>query len=149
MRMKMRMMRRMTTPSTSTKPQKSRTWATLNLSMCADKSRRRKKEEKKKNQVSPVTCDLSLAPTSSVKDPHPANYPTIHSRLVLHRPKNIDIFQNEKNHPIVPKNQINISDTLFYQRSPVHREAGFPGVDNNVATYEALQDTVFILLLPR
>ena len=32
--------------------------------------------------MSPVTCHLSPTPTAIAKDPPPANYPTMHSRLI-------------------------------------------------------------------
>ena len=76
-------------------------------------------------QVSRVTCHLSLTPTATATDP-PANSPIMHSRLVCEDP-NILIRQKifEMAKPKTFKGYANISDTLFDQKSPVHREAGF------------------------
>ena len=126
---------------------KSRTQETLNISMCADSStvtktdiNRETWKRKRKNMssvmcqvshvtchVSRVACHLSLTPTAKATDPCPASSPTVHSRLVCTDPTKWK-FQNALNH-WDSKRYASISDMLFDQKSPVHREAGFPNVD--------------------
>ena len=64
---------------------------TLNLLTCADKRTDRKEEEKYKKKLHMscvtchmlrVTCHLSVTPTATATDAPPANFPTMHCRLV-------------------------------------------------------------------
>ena len=80
--------------------------------------------------MSSVICHLSPvtnAATATVIDPPPANSSTMRSRLVCK-----DSKTQKQNIPRIFIFVIlaNISNTLFNQSSPVHREAGFPGGDN-------------------
>ena len=97
-------------------------------------------------QVSSVTCHLSLTPTATATDPPPVNSATMHSRLVHKDPKTLIISERTKLSKRPKKKQniqkyANISNTLFDQKSPVHREAKFPRVDRqtdivtDIATY--------------
>ena len=48
--------------------------------------------------MSRVSCHLSLAPTGTATDPHPANSPIMHSRLVCKDHKTKQKYQKAKNH---------------------------------------------------
>ena len=63
----------------------------------------------------PVTYHLSLIPTAT--DPHPANSPTMHSRLV-HKNQKPKKVEKRKNF-VETQFFSNISNTLFDQKSPV------------------------------
>ena len=76
-----------------------------------------------------VTCHLSLMLIATATDPLPANSPDMQSRPVCKDPKTkeeekiyILLQQKKKNNYRYSSN----SDTLFIQKSPVHREAGYP-----------------------
>ena len=76
-----------------------------------------------------VTCHLSLTPTATAIDPPPANSTIMHSRLVRKDPKTGTNFKKQETIGTSKtrnfKRYANNSNTLFDQKSPVHRKAGF------------------------
>ena len=80
--------------------------------------------------LSPATCPLSLTQKATTTDPPPVKSPNIYTVGWVpntQTPQNVKIIVTLK-----PENvyrYTNISNTLFDQKSPVHREVEFPDMD--------------------
>ena len=88
----------------------------------------------------PDTCHLSLTPKATATDAPPANSPTTHIRLVQKTPNR----KNLKVQNIIEPAKKNYDwrhahDTLFDQKSPAHREVGFPRVERHPHVHRKLK----------
>ena len=76
--------------------------------------------------VSNVACHLSLTPTATATDPHPANSPSMHSRLVCKDPKK----SQDKNHSVFHKTN------CLRQKSSLHQEAWVPPTNEPFSVFK-------------
>ena len=80
--------------------------------------------------MSPVTCHMSPVTNANSHRTYPAILCTV-GGFTKTEPKNMSTPPPQKKRPKLQTNSIfNIRDTLFDERSPVHREARFPGGDD-------------------
>ena len=54
-------------------------------------------------RMSPVTCQMSLTPTATARDPPPANSPTMHNRMVC-EDQQINFFMRGNLRPFLSQN---------------------------------------------